>query len=428
MKLRERIFIPVLMLGVVISATEINAQVFSSSDPVLAIDLDGDSSFPPGETPFNAVNQDPTLKYLNFGGFNGALGTGILVTPNFGASVVQSLNMTTANDFPERDPSVFSLYGTNDAVMLEQNGFCDPADFTPIIVGSPIDLPGDQMVGNEDGRFMQGTPVDFANAQSYTSYLIIIEDTKNESPLTIMQVGAIQLYTGAGGTGDQILAAGDGAIACFSTPENGSDFPNAEIPTNTIDGTAELKYLNFGIENSGFIIRRADGAPVVIDGFTITTANDEPARDPSSYTIEGTNDPVTSEQNSDGSNENWVAVASGTVALPDDRFTESDFVPVANTTAYNAYRVVFPTVKATDDPLLLANSMQIGEMTFTGEVGKGVLIGDVNCDGEVNLLDVAPFVDILTGDAPFNAKADIDQSGSVDLLDVNPFVLLLTGG
>ena len=56
-----------------------------------------------------------------------------------------------------------------------------------------------------------------------------------------------------------------------------------------------------------------------------------------------------------------------------------------------------------------------------------VLSGDVNLDGVVNLLDVAPFVDrISTG--TFQAEADINQDGVVNLLDVTPFVDLLSGG
>ncbi|MEM7454566.1 MAG: dockerin type I domain-containing protein [Planctomycetota bacterium] len=55
------------------------------------------------------------------------------------------------------------------------------------------------------------------------------------------------------------------------------------------------------------------------------------------------------------------------------------------------------------------------------------LLGDVNCDGEVNLLDVQPFVDILTGQAPYTQKADFDKDGAVTLLDVQPFVDLVSG-
>ena len=54
------------------------------------------------------------------------------------------------------------------------------------------------------------------------------------------------------------------------------------------------------------------------------------------------------------------------------------------------------------------------------------LLGDVNCDGEVNLLDVQPFVDLL-GANEFSSKADINEDGEVNLLDVAPFVMILSG-
>ena len=53
-------------------------------------------------------------------------------------------------------------------------------------------------------------------------------------------------------------------------------------------------------------------------------------------------------------------------------------------------------------------------------------LGDVNGDGMVSLLDVAPFVQILI-DGTFDSAADINQDGIVDLLDVVPFVELLLG-
>ena len=55
-----------------------------------------------------------------------------------------------------------------------------------------------------------------------------------------------------------------------------------------------------------------------------------------------------------------------------------------------------------------------------------VLIGDVNLDGVIDLLDVAPFIELLeTGG--YQIEADINQDGVVNLLDVAPFVDLLTG-
>ena len=52
------------------------------------------------------------------------------------------------------------------------------------------------------------------------------------------------------------------------------------------------------------------------------------------------------------------------------------------------------------------------------------LLGDVNLDGAVNLLDVDPFISVLTS-GEFQAEADINLDGSVDLIDVAPFLDLL---
>lgn len=49
------------------------------------------------------------------------------------------------------------------------------------------------------------------------------------------------------------------------------------------------------------------------------------------------------------------------------------------------------------------------------------LLGDINCDGVVDLLDVQPFVDLISNGV-FSEKGDFDQDGMVTLLDVGPFV------
>lgn len=56
-----------------------------------------------------------------------------------------------------------------------------------------------------------------------------------------------------------------------------------------------------------------------------------------------------------------------------------------------------------------------------------ILVGDVNCDGVINLLDVDPFIDAIVNDFP-EPKADVNMDGSDDLMDVVDFVQLLVGG
>ncbi|OHB74949.1 MAG: hypothetical protein A2W31_15135 [Planctomycetes bacterium RBG_16_64_10] len=53
--------------------------------------------------------------------------------------------------------------------------------------------------------------------------------------------------------------------------------------------------------------------------------------------------------------------------------------------------------------------------------GPAPVPGDVNHDGQVNGLDVAPFMDILLY-GPFDPAADLNQDGAVDGLDLGPFV------
>ena len=77
---------------------------------------------------------------------------------------------------------------------------------------------------------------------------------------------------------------------------------------------------------------------------------------------------------------------------------------------------------------LIVNGTSIVEAVFTTVTINSVsnLLGDINCDGAVDLLDVSPFVDALSG-GEFVAKADINLDGAVNLLDVSPFIELLSG-
>ncbi len=71
----------------------------------------------------------------------------------------------------------------------------------------------------------------------------------------------------------------------------------------------------------------------------------------------------------------------------------------------------------------------MGEALTVGGTATGCddPLGDVNGDGIVSLLDVNPFVALLTGGG-FQCEADVNEDGVVNLSDVNPFVVILTGG
>ena len=79
----------------------------------------------------------------------------------------------------------------------------------------------------------------------------------------------------------------------------------------------------------------------------------------------------------------------------------------------------------TDPAVFIGNQGMALDVTYgTATVSVGnleVLLGDVNLDGMVTLLDVDPLIDrIMTG--TYQAEADCNEDGEVTLLDVAPFI------
>ena len=106
--------------------TGISATVIGGNDTIATAGT-GSGQFPAAESPPNAIDQlykspytTAGTKYLNFGNGNSGVtsatkgvGTGFYVTPVFGSSVVNAIQMATANDSPNRDPLTVSLEGSN---------------------------------------------------------------------------------------------------------------------------------------------------------------------------------------------------------------------------------------------------------------------------------------------------------------------------
>jgi hypothetical protein len=112
--------------------------------------------------------------------------------------------------------------------------------------------------------------------------------------------------------------------------------PAGEGAGNVIDGDSTTKYLNFDRASAGFTIKLDQGR--VIEKFTITTANDYAPRDPSKFSLFGSNDGV-----------NWTTIASNqSITLSDNRYTTSSDIVVTNTNAYVYYFITFDSTKALD--------------------------------------------------------------------------------
>lgn len=120
-----------------------------------------------------------------------------------------------------------------------------------------------------------------------------------------------------------------------------------------------------------------------------------------------------------------LAGGSMTVALADTGLTLVDLVGGQLSVAGDTLTVQIPISISIDvNPAVPVTAN--ASVVLTGELMPFVL-GDVNCDGVVNLLDVIPFIDAVANDV-FNPKADINQDNAVNLLDVDGFVQLIAGG
>ena len=73
----------------------------------------------------------------------------------------------------------------------------------------------------------------------------------------------------------------------------GSKYRSIEGPAKVYDGLLSTKYLNYGTENSGFIVTPAFG-PSNVQSMRLITANDREERDPASFELYGTNAPPSS--------------------------------------------------------------------------------------------------------------------------------------
>lgn len=77
-------------------------------------------------------------------------------------------------------------------------------------------------------------------------------------------------------------------------------------------------------------------------------------------------------------------------------------------------------------PAAASGNFRINSFTVMTGASQSTLLGDVDLSGQVNFLDIAPFIAVLSA-GEFQAEADIDESDAVDFLDIAPFIAILSG-
>ncbi|RYD33931.1 MAG: hypothetical protein EOP86_12195 [Verrucomicrobiaceae bacterium] len=349
--LRDPVASTALQLGEVklfTAAGGAGTQVLSPVDAIIAIQKPTSASSSPGnEEVANVIDGSTSTKFLDFGKRN----TGFIVTPAAGAKPITEIRISTANDAPDRDPTAYVLHGTNDPVLSPAHSEGSNENWTLVSKGA-LELP--------DDRFTESV-VPISNPAAFTSWRLIFPSVKNVTAANSMQVSEVQFFT----TGEEPILDPADPIVPVQLLTSESSSPAAEEVINAIDQDSSTKYLNFGRENSGIIVTPSAG-PAAVTGFTLTTANDGAERDPVDWELCGTNDPILTGNHGEGNLENWTVVATGTLALPEDRLTAGEPVTFPNTTAYTSYRFRVISIKNPS----VADSVQFADIQF--EAGAAV--------------------------------------------------------
>ncbi|MCP4261496.1 MAG: LamG domain-containing protein [Planctomycetes bacterium] len=139
----------------------------------------GDFGWYSWESPDLVIDDNIDTKYLHFKGEIES--TGFQVTPSAGASIVTGLTLTTANDFPARDPIAFELYGSNVSI----NG-----RYRLIAIGYIIDF---DQVEAWPRLAMNATPISFNNDIAYEHYQVLFPVVRDAGRANSMQIAEVEL-------------------------------------------------------------------------------------------------------------------------------------------------------------------------------------------------------------------------------------------
>ena len=229
---------------------------------------------------------------------------------NGGASyAVDTYQLTSGNDAPERDPKNWSLQGSNDG-----------ASWVTV----------DQRTNQGFTARGQTRTFYFVNCQAFARYRLVIEANNGAD---IFQLAELRLYGKAGASLPKSKAVG-GTVT--------SDCPNtansAEDATAAFDGNPGSKWFCGGKSAVTVSYDFKDEEAYAITSYSVTAGNDSSDRDPKTWTVEGSDDGAT-----------WTPLEPAqTDQVFAERYQTTTF-PLDNTTAYKQYRIVITSNNGSTD-------------------------------------------------------------------------------
>ena len=176
--------------------------------------------------------------------------------------------------------------------------------------------------------------------------------------------------------------------------------PSGEGVEKAFDGNSGTKYLNHNGEGSDVIISGSES--YIVTGLKLTTANDSPQRDPTSYTLYGS-----------ANGTDWYLISSGSLDAPTTRYTDYAEVTFENNTACRYYKLVFDTVRKGPG---WEGDVQVADICLSGRMSPtGNLQPNITFEGAVAATDNLS-VDAAGG---ININDTMDVDGNLSLNATN---------
>lgn len=316
------------------------------------------------------------------------------------------------------------FFGPSDLTMIDVDGDSDLDIVVCILDIVEFDLgfmfPGrvQVLLNNGSGSFS------FGSATTVGDLPIAIEaadvDSDSDLDLVVVNQNVVLAATPQPSASVSILLNDGSGLFNQTVIETDLVSESIAIDDFNSDGALDIVLTDAGIGDIGMLAGAGDGSfgsPVVS---VISLGGTENARDTAVLDTDGDGDldlviPY-------GSNDFVVAaINDGSGSFEQDLTTSFGVSPVHATVGdFNG-----------DSSLEVVIAHSIGSSLVFADFDCGepapILLGDVNLDEEVNLLDIAAFVDRITNNV-FQEEADINEDDVVNLLDVGPFVDLLSGG
>ena len=198
-----------------------------------------------------------------------------------------------------------------------------------------------------------------------------------------------------GNTGNGTLELKDVTLPTDSIEPTSFLSPLGESVDLAIDNNTDTKYLNFDKLNAGFTVQLSRGA-LAVTGLRLTSANDAPDRDPSSFVLSGSNNGVS-----------FREIAKGSIPSFENRY-ETVQIDFNNGAAFSYYRLIFPTVQNAN----VAVAMQIAEVELLGWIPEGdpvlpdnpITPGTVDLSNFEDISDPEDLIEPTTANSPGNEE------------------------